>query len=174
MGFNRQIFTPLAIRERHTHRTVAHCGLENVVLKSLSWKKHNIYSFESANENNYVWNKGIFKYLDFPFCLWHLISTNTLFGVTCSGRQHRYQAEESHVIISSSSSQEEATRAGTTISSFWSLWVKRAPTSCWMLPYYSRENSFFLAGADLVLQQPYNTFLLKLLLFHANCQQSTA
>lgn len=136
MGSNRQIFTPPATQARDKHRTVAHYGLDNLVLRSLFWKKHNLHYFDSANESNCETSAYVNIWTSHS-SLQHLISTNALFGVTCSGRHHRYQ-EESCLVISSYTSQQEATRAGTAITSLWSLQMKKSQTLCWMLTQFLR------------------------------------
>lgn len=104
MGSNRQVFTPPATPTRDKHRTVARYGLENVVLRSLFWKKHKLYYFDSANESNYETSAYLSTWT-FHSSLQYLISTNALFGVTCSGRHHLHQLEETYLIISSYTSQ---------------------------------------------------------------------
>lgn len=102
MGSDRQIFTPPATQARNKCRTVAHYGLDNLVLRSLFWKKQNLYYFESANESNYETSAYLIIWT-FHSSLQYLISTNALPGVTCSGRHHQYK--ESYLIISSYTSQ---------------------------------------------------------------------
>lgn len=166
MGSNRQVFTPPATQTRDKCRTVAHYGSDNLVLRSLFWKKHNFYYFDSANESNY-WTSGYLT--TWTSSSWqYLISTTALFGVPCSGRHHQYQ-EESYLTISSYTSQSRNSHHIPLIST-------SGKTSDFLLdtnpvPLIHSMETILLPTADLsgfcpFLQQPDNTLLLKLLLYY--------
>lgn len=132
VGPNRQILTPPATQARDKCGTVARYGSDNLVLRTFFWKKHNWHYFDSASESNCETSPYLRSWI-FHSSLQYFVSSDVLFSVTCSGRYHQYQREETSPIISSYTSQYEATRAETAITPLWHLQMKRYQTLCWML-----------------------------------------